>query len=67
LEGGPSIARGFMRRDLMEDSRRPVFPAIYGGGKPWFGAMLKQQALTLRSSKILTDGEPVLHYQTLRK
>jgi dihydrofolate reductase len=66
LEGGPMLTQEFMRRGLIDDYRMLVFPVILGTGKNWFGALLKQQTLRLRTAKTLDDGELVLHYDTVR-
>jgi dihydrofolate reductase len=66
LEGGPLLTQQFVARGLIDDYRIVVFPVILGTGKNWFGTLLEQQTLKLRSARSLKDGELVLHYETVR-
>jgi dihydrofolate reductase len=65
LEGGPMLTQQFIQLGLIDDFRMVVFPVILGGGKNWFGSLLKQQTLKLLSSRSLKDGELVLHYEAV--
>ncbi|MCI4323220.1 MAG: dihydrofolate reductase family protein [Thermoplasmata archaeon] len=66
LEGGPLLTQQFLQRGLIDDLRILMFPVILGSGKNWFGAMLNQQTLKLRSAKGLKGGELLLHYEMIR-
>jgi len=65
-EGGPRLVQEFIRRGLADDYWMVVMPVVYGRGPQYWGAMKEQRTLKLLSSKVLEDGEILLHYQTIR-
>ncbi len=65
-EGGPRLIQEFMRRRLADDYWLVVQPVVWGQGPRYWGSMKEQLTLKLLSSKVLEDGELLLHYQTVR-
>jgi dihydrofolate reductase len=66
-EGGPRLIQEFMRRRLADDYWLIVQPVVWGQGPRYWGPMKEQLTLKLLSSKVLEDGELLLHYETVRK
>jgi dihydrofolate reductase len=66
-EGGPALIQEFMRRRLADDYWLIVQPVVWGRGPQYWGLMKEQLTLKLLSSKVLEDGELLLHYETVRK
>ena len=66
-EGGPRLIQEFMRQRLADDYWLIVQPVVYGRGPQYWGSMKEQLTLKLLSSKVLEDGELLLHYETVRK
>ncbi|MGA8303879.1 MAG: dihydrofolate reductase family protein [Thermoplasmata archaeon] len=66
-EGGPRLIQEFMRHQLADDYWMVVQPVVWGQGPQYWGAMKKQLTLKLLWSKVLEDGELILHYETVRK
>jgi len=66
-EGGPRLIQEFMRQRLADDYWLIVQPVVWGQGPRYWGPMKEQLTLKLLSSKVLEDGELLLHYETVRK
>jgi dihydrofolate reductase len=66
-EGGPRLIQEFMRQRLADDYWLIVQPVVWGQGPQYWGPMKEQLTLKLLSSKVLEDGELLLHYETVRK
>jgi len=66
-EGGPRLIQEFMRRRLADDYWLTVQPVVWGQGPQYWGPMKEQLTLKPLSSKVLEDGELLLHYETVRK
>ena len=66
-EGGPRLIQTFMRQRLADDYWLIVQPVVWGQGPQYWGSMKEQLTLKLLSSKVLEDGELLLHYETVRK
>jgi dihydrofolate reductase len=66
-EGGPGLIREFMRQRLADDYVLLMQPVVLGQGPQYWGPMKEQLTLKLLSSKVLEDGELLLHYETVRK
>ena len=66
-EGGPRLIQEFMRQRLADDYWIIVQPVVWGQGPQYWGPMKEQLTLKLLSSKVLEDGELLLHYETVRK
>lgn len=66
-EGGPRLIQEFMRQRLADDYWLIVQPVVWGQGPHYWGPMKEQLTLKLLSSKVLEDGELLLHYETVRK
>ena len=67
VEGGPRLVQEFMRQKLADDYWFIVQPVVWGQGPQYWGPMKEQLTLKLLSSKVLEDGELLLHYETVRK
>jgi len=65
-EGGPRLIQEFMRRRLADDYWLVVQPVVWGQGPQYWGPMKEQLTLKHLSSKVLEDGELLLHYETVR-
>jgi dihydrofolate reductase len=61
------MVQEFMRQRLADDSWFIVQPVVWGRGPRYWGPMKEQLTLKLLSSKLLEDGELLLHYETVRK
>jgi dihydrofolate reductase len=66
-EGGPRLIQEFMRLRLADDYWMVVQPVVWGQGPRYWGSWKEQLTLRLLSSKVLEDGELLLHYETVRK
>jgi len=64
-EGGPRLIQEFLRRGLADDYWLVLQPVVYGRGPQYWGPMKEQQTLKLLSSKVLEDGELLLHYEAI--
>jgi len=67
VEGGPRLVQEFMRQRLADDYWLIVQPVVWGQGPQYWGPMKEQLTLKLLSSKVLEDGELLLHYETVRR
>lgn len=65
-EGGPRLIQEFIRQRLADDYWFIVQPVVWGQGPRYWGSMKEQLTLKLLSSKVLEDGELLLHYETFR-
>jgi dihydrofolate reductase len=65
-EGGPRVIQEFMRLQLADDYWFIVQPVVLGQGPRYWSPMKEQLTLKLLSSKVLEDGELLLHYETFR-
>jgi dihydrofolate reductase len=65
-EGGPRLIQEFMRLQLADDYWFIVQPVVWGQGPQYWHPMKEQLTLKLLSSKVLEDGELLLHYETFR-
>jgi dihydrofolate reductase len=65
-EGGPRLIQEFMRQQLADDYWLIVQPVVWGQGPRYWGPMKEQVTLKLLSSKVLEDGELLLHYEAFR-
>jgi dihydrofolate reductase len=66
-EGGPRLVQEFLRHQLADDYWMVVQPVVWGQGPQYWGPSKQQLTLKLRWSKVLEDGELLLHYETVRK
>jgi dihydrofolate reductase len=67
VDGGPSIVKEFIEKDLADDYRMVMWPVIYGRGLAYWPTMSKgQRTLRLLSAKTLSYGEVLLHYEAVR-
>jgi len=66
-EGGPRLIQEFMRQRLADDYWMLMQPVVLGQGPQYWGRMKEQLTLKFLSSKVMQDGELLLHYETVRK
>jgi dihydrofolate reductase len=67
VDGGPSIVREFIEKDLADDYRMVMWPVIYGRGLAYWPQLPSgQRTLRLLSAKTLSYGEVLLHYEAAR-
>lgn len=61
VDGG-AVIREFLRGDLLDDLTLSIVPVLLGKGISLFGPELKEEQLTLVSSKAFESGLVQLHY-----
>ena len=66
-EGGPRLIQEFMRQKLADDYCILMQPVVWGQGPQYWGPMKDQLTLKHLSTKVLQDGELLLHYETVRR
>ncbi len=67
VEGGPSVVRECIQKDLADEYFMLVFPVVYGKKKSYWGSFAGQTNLRLISVKSMEYGELLLHYASQRK
>ena len=65
IDGG-SLIQSFLAEDLIDEMIITTVPILLGGGIPLFGELDQQLRFKLRSSKVISAGLVMNHYQKLR-